>query len=76
MEGDRAKVLVLNYSMYGHTFSMAKAVVEGVREGGGKPILKQVAEIIPRVLERGHEEDKRIDEECSFCRPSKRFREN
>jgi NAD(P)H dehydrogenase (quinone) len=27
---------------------MAKVVVEGVREGGGKPILEQVAEIIPK----------------------------
>jgi NAD(P)H dehydrogenase (quinone) len=34
--------------MYGHTFRLAKAVVEGVREGGGKPILKRVAEIFPK----------------------------
>jgi len=33
--------------MYGHTFKMAKAVVEGVQEAGGEPILKQVAELIP-----------------------------
>lgn len=33
--------------MYGHTFTMAKAVTEGVREAGGEPILKKVAELIP-----------------------------
>jgi NAD(P)H dehydrogenase (quinone) len=34
--------------MHGHIYSMAKAVVEGVLEGGGEPVLKQVAEIIPK----------------------------
>ena len=47
MKEDRPRILVLFYSMYGHTFRMAKAVVEGVREAGGEPILKQVAELIP-----------------------------
>ncbi len=47
MEGSRPRILVLYYSMYGHIFRMAKAVVEGVREAGGEPILKQVAEIVP-----------------------------
>ena len=47
MEGDRPKILVLYYSMYGHTFRMAKAVVEGVRADGGEPVLKKVAELIP-----------------------------
>jgi len=44
---ENPKILVLFYSMYGHTFRMANAVVEGVREAGGEPILKQVAELIP-----------------------------
>lgn len=43
----KPKILVLFYSMYGHTFKMAKAVVEGVQEAGGEPILKQVSELIP-----------------------------
>jgi len=47
MKENKPKILVLFYSMYGHTFRMAKAVVEGVREAGGEPILKQVAELIP-----------------------------
>jgi len=47
MKENKPKILVLFYSMYAHTFRMAKAVVEGVREAGGKPILKQVAELIP-----------------------------
>ena len=41
------KILVIFYSMYGHTFRMAKAVSEGVSEVGGEPILKQVAELVP-----------------------------
>jgi NAD(P)H dehydrogenase (quinone) len=47
MNRNRPKILVLFYSMYGHTFRMAKAVAEGVREAGGEPILKQVAELMP-----------------------------
>lgn len=44
---EKPRILVLFYSMYGHTFKMAKAVVEGVQEAGGEPILKQVSELIP-----------------------------
>ncbi len=47
---NRPKILVVFYSMYGHTFKMAEGVVEGVREAGGEPILKQVAELIPETL--------------------------
>jgi len=47
MKANRPKILVLFYSMYGHTFRMANAVVEGVQEAGGEPVLKQVAELIP-----------------------------
>ncbi len=47
MKENKPEILVLFYSMYGHTFRMASAVVEGVREAGGKPILKQVAELVP-----------------------------
>ena len=47
MKEKKPKILVLLYSMYGHTLRMADAVVEGVREAGGIPILKQVAELIP-----------------------------
>jgi NAD(P)H dehydrogenase (quinone) len=41
------KILVLFYSMYGHVYAMAQAVVEGVIEAGGEPILKQVEELVP-----------------------------
>ena len=44
---DGPKILVIFYSMYGHTFKMAQAVVNGIEEAGGLPILKQVAELIP-----------------------------
>jgi len=48
MKENKPKILVRFYSMYGHTFRMAKAVVEGVQEAGGEPILKQVAELVPK----------------------------
>jgi len=47
MSQHKPRILVLFYSMYGHTFKMANAVVQGVREAGGETILKQVAELIP-----------------------------
>jgi len=47
MNQSRPKILILFYSMYGHIFQMATAVAEGVREGGGEVILKQVAELLP-----------------------------
>jgi NAD(P)H dehydrogenase (quinone) len=47
MKENKPNILVLFYSMYGHIFRMAKAVVEGVREADGEPILKQVAELLP-----------------------------
>jgi len=47
MKENKPKILVLFYSMYGHIFRMANAVAEGVREAGGEPILKQVAELVP-----------------------------
>lgn len=47
MEENKPKILVLYYSMYGHIFRMAEVVVEGVRENGGIPVLKQVAELVP-----------------------------
>jgi NAD(P)H dehydrogenase (quinone) len=47
MSQHKPKILVVFYSMFGHIFRMAKAVGEGVREAGGEPILKQVAELVP-----------------------------
>ena len=47
MSQSKPRILILFYSMYGHVFRMASAVAEGVREAGGEPILKQVAELIP-----------------------------
>ncbi|WP_292759698.1 NAD(P)H:quinone oxidoreductase [Methylophaga sp. UBA2689] len=42
------KILVLYYSMYGHTETMAKAVAEGARSVEGTEVtLKRVPEIIP-----------------------------
>ena len=47
MGQSKPKILILFYSMYGHTFRMANAVAESVREAGGEAILKQVAELMP-----------------------------
>jgi len=43
----KPKILVLFYSMHGHIFRMAQEVAEGVKEGGGDPVLKQTAELVP-----------------------------
>ena len=48
MSQPKPKILVLFYSMHGHTFAMTKTVAEGVLEAGGEPIVKQVAELIPK----------------------------
>jgi len=47
MNRSKPRILILFYSMYGHVFRMANAVAEGVRQEGGEPILKQVAELVP-----------------------------
>lgn len=50
MSQARPKILVIFYSLYGHVYKMAEGVVEGIREAGGEPILKQVAEHIPETF--------------------------
>ncbi|MBY8982867.1 MAG: NAD(P)H:quinone oxidoreductase [Candidatus Lokiarchaeota archaeon] len=47
MSEKKPKILVLFYSMYGHTYKMAEAVIEGIKEENGEPILKQVEELMP-----------------------------
>ncbi|MBX6373917.1 MAG: NAD(P)H:quinone oxidoreductase [Acetobacteraceae bacterium] len=46
------KVLVLYYSMYGHTERMAEAVAEGAREAGAEVALKRVPELVPEEVAR------------------------
>ncbi|MFQ5925669.1 MAG: NAD(P)H:quinone oxidoreductase [Dehalococcoidia bacterium] len=48
------KVKIIFYSMYGHTYRMAEAVAEGVREVEGAEVeLLQVPELVPEdILER------------------------
>jgi len=43
----KPRILILFYSTYGHTYQMAQAVAEGVKEAGGDPIIKQVEELMP-----------------------------
>ena len=48
-----AKVQVIFYSMYGHVYKMAEAVVAGARDAGAQVQLYQVAELVPdETLER------------------------
>jgi NAD(P)H dehydrogenase (quinone) len=48
-----AKVQVIFYSMYGHVFKMAEAVVAGAKDAGAEVSLYQVAELVPDdVLEK------------------------
>jgi NAD(P)H dehydrogenase (quinone) len=44
------KVLILYYSAYGHIETMAQAVAEGVKEGGGMPTIKRVPELVPEAV--------------------------
>jgi NAD(P)H dehydrogenase (quinone) len=45
------KVHVIFYSMYGHVYRMAEAVVAGVKEvAGAEPTLFQVSELVPDTL--------------------------
>ena len=42
------KIVIIQYSMYGHIFKMAEAVAEGVREVAGCEVnIKRVAETLP-----------------------------
>lgn len=41
------KVLVLYYSTYGHTETMAEAIAEGVRAAGAEAVVKRVPELMP-----------------------------
>ena len=47
-----ARVLVLYHSTYGHVETMAYAVADGVREGGGEAVVKRVPELVPEELAR------------------------
>lgn len=55
------KILVLYYSMYGHTETMAKAVAEGARSVEDTEVtLKRVPEIIPE--EKAHDAGVKLDQ--------------
>jgi NAD(P)H dehydrogenase (quinone) len=47
---DMAKILVLYYSTYGHTETMANAVAEGARQGGAHIDIKRVPELVPKEI--------------------------
>lgn len=60
MKISKPKILVIYYSMHGHMFELAKAAADGVREAGGEPILRQVAELISE--EKWDENKKKVNE--------------
>ncbi len=43
----KVRILIVFYSAYGHTFQMANAVAEGVKDADGQAIIMQVEEIMP-----------------------------
>ena len=50
-----ARILILYYSSYGHVETLAGAVAEGVRDGGGEAVVKRVPELVPEEVARnGH----------------------
>ncbi|NQE61145.1 NAD(P)H:quinone oxidoreductase [Caulobacter sp. RHG1] len=61
-----AKVLVLYYSSYGHIETMAKAVAEGVREGGAAVDIKRVPETAP--LEVAQKAHFKLDQEAPIAK--------
>jgi NAD(P)H dehydrogenase (quinone) len=68
MESDMVKVLVLYYSAYGHTEKMAKAAVEGAREGGAEVTLKRVPELVPPdVAKASHY---KVDQDAPIATPA------
>jgi len=76
MKEDKPRILVLFYSMYGHTFRMAQAVVEGVREAGGEPILKRVAELVPEEFwDKDIKEAKELMKDVPIADPRKDLEE-
>ncbi|MCX7591264.1 MAG: flavodoxin domain-containing protein, partial [Kiritimatiellae bacterium] len=62
-----AKVLVLYYSMYGHTEAMAKAVAEGARRVKGTQVdVKRVPELMPEDVAR--RAGAKLDQEAPIAR--------
>ncbi|WP_339775137.1 NAD(P)H:quinone oxidoreductase [uncultured Methylophaga sp.] len=60
------KILVLYYSMYGHTETMAKAVAEGARSVEDTEVtLKRVPEIIPE--EKARDAGVKLDQSAPFA---------
>ncbi len=46
----KPRIMVLYYSMFGNNFLMAKAVCQGVEQGGGESILRTVPELVPQAV--------------------------
>ncbi|MCL6472561.1 MAG: NAD(P)H:quinone oxidoreductase [Firmicutes bacterium] len=52
-EQRKTRVLVVFYSMYGNTATLARAVAEGAQESGAEVRIRQVEELVPKdVIER------------------------
>ncbi|WP_419825705.1 NAD(P)H:quinone oxidoreductase [Sphingomonas sp.] len=60
-----AKVLVLYHSAYGHTEAMARAIADGVRDAGGDPTIRRVAETVPE--EQARASHFKLDQEAEIA---------
>ncbi len=63
-----AKILVVYYSSYGHIETMAGAVAEGARAGGGAVTLKRVAELVPAESAQRH--GFKLDQKAPLAEPA------
>ena len=66
------KVIVIFYSMYGHTYRLAEAIAEGAREFQGSEVeLLQVPELVPvEILEKsGAKKAKDVFSSISYAKP-------
>ncbi len=51
---EKAKILVLYYSMYGNVFNMANEVVNGIKQvENAEPVLRQVPDLLPEKIIQG-----------------------
>ncbi len=44
------KVFIPFYSLYGHVYTLAQSVAQGVKDAGAEPVIKPVAETLPAAL--------------------------
>jgi NAD(P)H dehydrogenase (quinone) len=61
------KILILYYSMYGHTETLAKTVQSGAQKGGCEVVLKRVPELMDK--DDAKEAGVKLDQEAPIAKP-------